>query len=298
MEGAKQSTPDLLKIWIVTPDGRERESHALMESYPSIELNENFAIFNPEEGGTSYGEFPGDPNLPAYEVINCRCAVGYAYKQREETQPHQEIIQNPLYPDKIAGVSRGEEMTRDEANHGKPNPNLLIGKGYQTNCQSCVVVYEARLRGYDVQTLPNTKGSTLQKLSRDTNLAWIDPKTGLNPNYIFDDKANTPQRLFKFIEETVKKEERYTIEFSWKGKIKEGHILSLDRDNSGKLRLYDPQSGKSTTNEKNIIGYFSKFKLTQSVYGRKYSNPAKLIRIDDKLFNTVIINNIMEGTKK
>ena len=83
MEGAKQSTPDLLKIWIVTPDGRERKSHALMESYPSIQLNENFAIFNPEKGGTSYGEFPGDPNLPAYEVINCRCAVGYAYKDQK-----------------------------------------------------------------------------------------------------------------------------------------------------------------------------------------------------------------------
>jgi hypothetical protein len=54
-----------------------------MQNHPSIELNENFAIFNPEEGGTSYGEFPGDPNFPAYEVINCRCAVGYAYKDQK-----------------------------------------------------------------------------------------------------------------------------------------------------------------------------------------------------------------------
>jgi hypothetical protein len=80
-EGARQSTPDLLKIWIVTPDGRERESHGLMENHPAIGMNEQFAIFNPEEGGTSYAEFPGDPSLPAYEVINCRCAIGYEYQE-------------------------------------------------------------------------------------------------------------------------------------------------------------------------------------------------------------------------
>ena len=81
LNGALQSTPNLLKVWIVTPDGRERESHALMENYPAIPLDETFEIFNPDEGGTSYADFPGSPLLPAYEVINCRCAIGYEYKE-------------------------------------------------------------------------------------------------------------------------------------------------------------------------------------------------------------------------
>ena len=39
------------------------------------------------------------------------------------------------------------------------NPNYLTAKEYQNDCQRCVLTYEMRRRGYDVETLPNIKGS-------------------------------------------------------------------------------------------------------------------------------------------
>ena len=56
--------------------------------------------------------------------------------------------ENPLNnPSTLAGAKQGNPMSREEANQGKVNPNVDQGGGYHTNCQSCVVAYEARLRG-------------------------------------------------------------------------------------------------------------------------------------------------------
>lgn len=208
-----------------------------------------------------------------------------------------DIIDNPLFPIEIAGVKRGLPMTRDEANHGKPNPNLNKANGYKINCQSCVVAYEARLRGYDVQTLPNTKGSVLEKLSRQTNLAWIDPITGKHPNYIFDDTATTPKKFKDFLESVVKPNERYTLEFSWQGRSREGHIVCMDRDADGLLRLYDPQNGYTYDGIK-VNSYLNRIKYTMTVGGTKMPTRPKVLRIDDKLFNLDIVDHIMEGVSK
>lgn len=207
-----------------------------------------------------------------------------------------DIIDEPLFPKEIAGVKRGKMMTRDEANGGKPNPNFKQSHGYQINCQSCVVTYEARLRGYNVQTLPNTKGSMLDKLSRQTNMAWIDPATGKHPAYIFDKAANTVKKFYDFIEKTVEAQKRYTLQFSWKGRSRSGHIISMDRDEQGALRLYDPQTGQTYTG-KQINAYLGRLKFTMSIGGVKVSTPPKILRIDDKQFNLDVVNYIMEGVK-
>lgn len=208
-----------------------------------------------------------------------------------------DIIDNPLFPEKIAGVKRGLPMTRDEANHGKPNPNFNKGNGYRINCQSCVVAYEARLRGYDVQALPNTKGSVLEKLSKQTNLAWIDPATGKHPAYIFDDTATTVKKFTEFVEKTVEKDKRYTLQFSWRGRRRSGHIISMDRTEDGVLRLYDPQIGKTYIGE-NAVRYFKQFKYTMRLGGMNVPTPPKILRVDDKLFNLDVVNYIMEGVVK
>jgi SPP1 gp7 family putative phage head morphogenesis protein len=208
-----------------------------------------------------------------------------------------DIIDEPLFPKEIAGVKRGKMMTRDEANGGKPNPNFKQSHGYQINCQSCVVTYEARLRGYNVQTLPNTKGSMLDKLSRQTNMAWIDPATGKHPAYIFDEAANTVKKFYDFIEKTVEAQKRYTLQFSWKGRSRSGHIISMDRDEQGALRLYDPQIGQTYTG-KQIKAYLGRLKFTMSIGGVKVSTPPKILRVDDKMFNLDMVNHILEGVTK
>ena len=145
-------------------------------------------------------------------------------------------------PDTLAGVKRGEPMSREQANEGRVNPNYGKGPGYQTNCQSCVVAYEARLRGYDVQTKPNHRNATAAALSADTRMAWKDPKTGTVPDYITSDKVTTAKRCKTWLEETIQPGERYTFSHGWKGRKYTGHIISADKDSGGKLRLYDPHT--------------------------------------------------------
>lgn len=203
-----------------------------------------------------------------------------------------------IHPESVAGVKREKiAMTIDEANHGKPNPNFKKGGGYTINCQSCVVSYEARLRGYDVQTLPNTKGSKLAELSRKTNKAWIDLATGNHPEYIFDKTATTPKKFYEFMEKVIEKDKRYTLEFGWKGRSRSGHIISLDRDDKGILRLYDPQIGK-TYSDKEVNKYLTNLKYTTKIYGNTVPTPPKILRVDDKAFDLDMVNHILEGVKE
>lgn len=208
-----------------------------------------------------------------------------------------DIIDNPLFPAEIAGVKRGNLMTREDANGGRPNPNFSKGGGYRINCQSCVVSFEARLRGYNVQTLPNTKGSKLAELARATNMAWIDPATGQFPAYIFDDAATTVKKFSDFLEKTVEAQKRYTLQFSWKGRSRSGHIISMDRTEEGVLRFYDPQTGKTYIGQ-DATNYLKQLKYTMSVGGMKIPARPKILRIDDKQFNLDMVNHILEGVKE
>ena len=53
------------KEWLATLDGRTRHSHAMLDG-KVVDKDKKF------ENGCM---FPGDPNGPASEVYNCRCAL-------------------------------------------------------------------------------------------------------------------------------------------------------------------------------------------------------------------------------
>ncbi|MGN0999684.1 MAG: toxin glutamine deamidase domain-containing protein [Faecousia sp.] len=197
--------------------------------------------------------------------------------------------------DTLAGVKRGEPMSREQANEGRVNPNYGQGPGYSVNCQSCVVAFEARLRGYDVQTKPNSKNPTAASLSRDTRLAWKDPATGEKPDYITNEKVTTAKRCKAWMEETIQPGERYTFQHGWKGRKYTGHIISADKDSSGNLRLYDPQNGK-TMQGADIDSYLSRTKLSMTILGTKLPR-AKLIRVDNLEIDPSVASGIMEATK-
>ena len=309
--GAKQTSPKLFKVWIPTFDDSTRETHLTMANHPPIGLDEQFNV------GGYYAQQPGDFSLPASEVINCRCAIGYEYapvqpqttlvEQPQIEQPTEQpkapeqppvieqpkIIQDPLLPDEVAKVKRGNPMTREEANHARPNPNYRKSLGYQENCQTCVVAYEARLRGYDVSAKEFKNGSKLEELARKTNLAWIDPATGGNPAYIFNNETTNPKKFLKFMDDTVQTNARYTLQFSWKGRGRAGHIISLDRDENGGLRLYDPQTSKTYTGAQ-VESYIKQFKYQTTLYGTKVPRVPKMLRVDDKQFNPDFTDNILE----
>lgn len=210
----------------------------------------------------------------------------------KETKP-SDPLNNPA---SIGGAERGDPMTRAKANGNHVNPNYFLDYGYRINCQSCVVAFEARLRGYDVQTKANTRGSKLDELSRATNKAWIDPKTGKHPDYIRDESVTTPKKCRDWLEQTIEPGKRYTFQNSWKGRGRSGHIISADRDEDGNLRLYDPQNGKTMKGD-DINAYLSRCKYTTSFYGHKVSVAPRVLRVDNMQLNPEFTDSIMEAKK-
>ena len=204
----------------------------------------------------------------------------------------------------IANVSPGYNMTFDQADSGHVNPNYGTDKGYSLNCQSCVVTFEARERGYNVQVLPYTRGSALEYLSFDPRMAWIDPKTGKHPEYIYDNNRRTPEAYLDFVNEVVKPGNRYTIQFAWKGRRHSWHIVNLDRTPNGLLRIKDNQRGSGEKSE--WIGDFAVLEYLfcvryedTSLFGRLFgrSTPCvpQLLRIDNMDFDFSVVNHIMKG---
>ena len=217
--------------------------------------------------------------------------AGGAAPGGKETKPSDPLNN----PDSIAGVVRGDPMTRSQANNNRVNPNYFLEPGYRTNCQSCVVTYEARLRGYDVQTKPMKRGSMLDQLAHNTRLAWKDPQTGKNPDFIKDSTVTTPKKCRDWLEKTIQPGQRYTLQNSWKGRSRSGHIISADKDESGALRLYDPQSGK-TYKGSDIDGYLSRCKYTTTVMGTKINVSPKLTRVDNMIIVPSVADYIMEAS--
>ena len=207
------------------------------------------------------------------------------------------------YPSAIGKFSRGKEMTEVEANGGKCNPNYVSGVQYHLNCQTCVVAYEARLRGFNLQAKNRKPKSsdnypTLVEsqtmMAYNPVIAWVDPKTGRAPetkelwkdqnNVGWFDIENRRNELSKKLD-IVKGGERWNIILY---RRKGGHIATLQRDKiTNKIEIYDPQIGLHFVG----VGQVSKYLQTQS------ATEFKCFRIDDKDFNLDVISNIFEKAK-
>ena len=134
------------------------------------------------------------------------------------------------------------------------------------------------------------EGTMLERLSRKTNIAWIDPATGKHPDYIFDDTITNASRFAEFLEKVIEPDKRYTLEFLWTNRGRTAHIISVDRTADGILRLYDPQNGKTYIKQE-ALEYLKQLKYSKIL-------PPKILRIDDKQFNLDVVNYIMEGVRK
>ena len=219
-------------------------------------------------------------------------------------------IEAYLQIEKDLGVKRGKPMTFEDANQGKGNPHFTEDKGYRVNCQTCVVAYELRRRGFDVSALPKTKGSALEKLSHHTATAWKTAK-GVSPNDIFIPPYKVPTVLkwgtkeiggrkydlitnfdskdllrrsqtaiTSNIPKIVREDGRYHIWWGWRVK-NSGHIITFERNN-GIFSFYDPQTGKKIAN---IKQYFKEHKIDL--------NSTCVYRVDNLTPNTEVIGKIL-----
>lgn len=186
----------------------------------------------------------------------------------------------------IADIEQGKPMNFRQADGGAPNPNFKKGGGYTTNCQTSVVAYELRRRGYDVEALPNYKGSMLDVLSHNTRLAWVDKESGKNPNYITPAQP-TVQKSFEWLKNELKTKNRYTIEFQWKSKAI-GHIVHIFKNTDGILSIYDPQNGINTRGDNAVLEYLNKVRPMT----------IKLLDVENYDINMNVVNKILQGAKK
>ena len=197
----------------------------------------------------------------------------------------------------IAGVKRSEPMNFEKAGGKNVNPNYnpMIKNSYSQNCQSAVAVFEARMRGYDIETSVENQ-DIIEKLKERPNLAYIDSKTGKTPEF---KKVNviSAQECEDFLNNTIKQGERYIFSFKYKGNssfesnIESAHIIVILKNQNGKLLFYDPQTSKKYNEE-----YLDLIKFNFAK-GKTKVMP-KILRIDDKELNYDILNKISKPKKK
>lgn len=246
-----------------------------------------------------------------------RTAINYDVRIKElaQAESRMDLVKQQLTKDKIelvdlkyknvdviAEVKKGKPMPFDKADGGNPNPNYKLGGGYTINCQTCVVSYEARLRGFDVKARPNLKSnSATQRLMHNTNNAFYNPKTGDYVEYIFDNSANTPLKFYKYLDDTLKSDSRYTIQFTWKGSKYSGHILTINKDTNGIISMYDPQVNRTTVGKESLIEYFKRIKYAKRADATITDYPMncpKLMRVDNTYLNTDLLNEALEAFTK
>lgn len=220
-------------------------------------------------------------------------AKAKAKRKREEAKERKKQSYDPEHspdynykhtPGTVAGVKKGQPMSFEKANGGAPNPYFNDKKyfGYSSNCQSCTVAFEARLRGYDVRALPNNRNPYIRDLSYMTNLAYIN-KNGKHPSYY---RPMFREKTTDFFNRTIKEGERYNVEWGWKGKGN-GHIICVEKNN-GELKFYDPQSSAKMD--------IKKFK--SRILPNADRSTMRVMRVDDCEFNPDIVNYVLKGVKK
>lgn len=186
------------------------------------------------------------------------------------------------------------QMSREAANSGSNNPHWKESEAYKTNCQSCVVSYEMRRRGYDVEALPFLNPEQ-KKLARSGNegLMFLDPSTG---------EPSVPKRFCGFplgVERGTKNEltrmnlrknfntltaapGRYQFSYAYfSNRRLFGHIVSVERFPDGRVVLYDPQISKERD-------------LTEIIKKMNRQYVARILRVDDKMINTEMANKIVK----
>ena len=189
----------------------------------------------------------------------------------------------PMQSSTGEGFEKGAPMSIPQARENV-NPT-----GDMSNCQTCVVTYEARMRGYDVEALPNDKTNIMvSALEHNQNMAWIDPKTGQIPLPILKYDLKDEQDCYDWLNSTIQNGERYTLTWRWKHEYV-GHVVNVDKDSNGNVRIYDPQGNIEVSGKENLLDYMKDF---------AYESPLKILRVDNlELFMPVVYKVIKPSGK-
>ena len=153
----------------------------------------------------------------------------------------EDVIKNIGAIAKAMNLGKTKPMTFMDANQGRGNVMYGKDQSFSDNCQSAVVVHEARIRGLNVTALgyDYNKSSVSYKLGEHFEAIWENPKTHRTPNptRIIDKSFDS---MVSKINSNTKSVGRYHIGVNFKDG---GHMITAERLSDGKLIFYDPQCG-------------------------------------------------------
>lgn len=203
-----------------------------------------------------------------------------------------------------AGFERGVPMPIGlaDSKHANPKYGELVGGSfysYTHNCQTCVVAYELRRRGYDVEA----KGAGVHSgfindyqysVARSARKAFVEiPGKSfiLNENNLI--KSNTPKGRRQFVAnlfDATKEEGRYFLSMKNRGRFT-GHIVVVESTKDGGKLLVDPQCGKmiSLTDGAAVDKYFSKVDVKHL-----HNN---VFRVDNLEFNPAVLTIVTKNSE-
>lgn len=193
--------------------------------------------------------------------------------------------------EKELGVKVGKPMSFKEANEGRVNPYFKLGKEWQINCQTCVVTYELRRRGFDVMSLPRMN-EFQDKLAFDPKLSYdTNPDTGDKPEGLYFAGIKSKNKLKAIFLNYFKRAAdvgRYQLAYRWECDSDRGsHIITMEKLPSGKLRFYDPQSGLEKDFSTDIV----------SVLRMSAKVPLEFMRVDNLPIKADIVKELVKEVK-
>lgn len=158
------------------------------------------------------------------------------------------------------------------------NPNY--GKtGYDTNCQRCVVAFEANMRGYNVTALPLIENyDTYTYDSGWTKFFGKDVNSlvSVSSTSVSGQKNKILKKMSDWGEHS-----RAVLRVTWKGKSY-GHVINVINSKSG-VSAWDPQTGTRVSLDK--------------ILSRSSLRKTKLLRTDDANLNNSHIHNAVQVAK-
>lgn len=273
-----------IKDWWTPRDAWEALRNNGFVSNPSKEMEEYFRKIKRENQKASAKEWRKREKAKKKQLADVRFAPDKDYEHKEG---------------KIAGVKQKKPMNFKQADNGNCNPYFSRsgGIGFRHNCQTCVAVYMARRKGYDVYALPNLNNKNIYELSYDTSLAYLD-KNGKHPNSV-----NIRGKAINQLQKELKEDGLYTLEFSYVGR-RSGHIITVEKLKDGSIQFYDPQTNNIYKDLKAYgrIEHLRYMDITDCTMDEKFCNgimKSTQMRLkEDKAENDRIKNDEINKNKK
>jgi len=106
---------DVTKVWLATNDDRTRETHAEADGQ-EVGVEDYFDV------GGYPAMYPGDPDLPDEEVINCRCTLIYSGGPGPEVPEEVVASAEPITTVRLVDTGTGANVTSDYTVLSVPYP--------------------------------------------------------------------------------------------------------------------------------------------------------------------------------